>query len=198
MGKSYFLNEIPFSKNDLVIDCGANVGDLKIFFVESNILINYIGIEPSPEEFRCLKKNVFPSQAKNIGLWHKNGFLNFFVSSHNADSSFIAPSSYTHIKKIPVKRLDSIFNEGQNIKLFKVEAEGAEPEVILGASNLLPHIEYICADLGFERGSLKESTLAPVVNYLLANNFELVKVNYPRIVALFRNKKLKKWSANRH
>ncbi len=81
MGKSYFLNEIPFSKNDLVIDCGANVGDKKIFFVESNISINYIGIEPSPEEFRCLKKMFFLVKRRIFVYGTKMDFL-IFLSLH--------------------------------------------------------------------------------------------------------------------
>ena len=75
------------------------------------------------------------------------------------------------------------------MKLLKLEAEGAEPEVIKGALNLLKNIEYIAADLGPERGLKQESTLKEVVNILLENNFKIVDFKYPRICLLFRNKK---------
>lgn len=77
----------------------------------------------------------------------------------------------------------------EKIKLLKLEAEGAEPEVLEGCGDLLQQIEYITADLGPERGVSQESTLVPVVNYLLAHNFELLEVGHTRIVGLFRNKK---------
>ena len=35
---------------------------------------------------------------------------------------------------------------------------------------------------------MEESTLCPVVNYLLARNFELVSISSGRLVALFRNR----------
>ena len=72
----------------------------------------------------------------------------------------------------------------KKIKLLKLEAEGAEIEVILGAKNILKNIEYISADLGYERGKLEKSTLIPVTNFLLKNNYELVDFNIDRVVAL--------------
>jgi hypothetical protein len=41
---------------------------------------------------------------------------------------------------------------------------------------------------GTKGGVMEESTLCPVVNYLLARNFELVSISSGRLVALFRNR----------
>jgi FkbM family methyltransferase len=183
LGKEYFLPEIKFSDNDIVIDCGANVGDLKIYFDEKKLNVEYIGIEPSPKEYYCLLKNIGNSKSYNVGLWHTNGHLDFFVSSENADSSFILPPKYNDKIKIITKRLDSLLDK--NIKLLKIEAEGAEVEVLMGCERLLSKIDYISADLGFERGVLKESTLAPVTNFLLQRNFKLINFN-SRIVGLYK------------
>jgi len=184
LGETYFLPRIEFNDNDTVIDCGANVGDLKIYFDENKLKINYIAIEPSPKEYYCLSKNVAPSETYNIGLWNKNGSLDFYVSSHNADSSFLTPVSYSEKVTITTKRLDSFLDK--NIRLLKIEAEGAEPEVLKGCEKLLDKVDYISADLGFERGITQESTLAPVTNFLLRNNFELIDFSTPRIIALYK------------
>ena len=152
--------------------------------------ILHIGIEPSPLEFSCLEKNVYPSKPINMGLWKDENHLDFYVSSHYADSSFIKPSSkFTEIIRIPTNRLDAIFSG--NIKLLKLEAEGAEPEVIDGCQNLLPYIQYISADLGFERGIAQDSTFPAVANFLYENNFEMLRIGEARVGALFKNKKLK-------
>ncbi len=186
LGHAYFLPEISFKAGDLVVDCGANMGDLKLYFSENAIPVEYLGFEPSPLEFECLKQNVSPSVVLNKGLWNADSFLTFYVSSQGADSSFIKPPSFDEECKIPTTRLDSIVQK--KIKLLKLEAEGAEPEVLVGCENIFKNIEYISADLGFERGVEQKSTLAPVVNYLLAKNFELLGVRHDRIAALFRNK----------
>ena len=48
-------------------------------------------------------------------------------------------------------RLDSIESlKNRNIKLLKLEAEGAELQVLYGCKNILNNIEYISADIGFE------------------------------------------------
>ena len=169
---AYLLKHIIFKKNDFVIDCGANTGDFRLALPN---FINYLGIEPSPLEFECLTKNIAGSlnEAINCGLWDENGSMNFFISSQNADSSFIKPKSYTSIQKIPIIRLDKTIKD-KKIKLLKIEGEGAEPEIIRGTKNILSNIEFISADLGFERGVREESTIVPVVNFLLANNFELI------------------------
>jgi FkbM family methyltransferase len=187
LAETYFLNLIDFKPNDVVIDCGANVGELKLCFTERALPVEYIGVEPSPLEFRCLEINVAPSQAINAGLWSSSGELDFFVSSQMADSSLIEPPHYDEIIKVKTRRLDELFAGRERIKLLKLEAEGAEPEVLRGSDGILPRIEYISADVGFERGKDQTSTMAAVTNYLLARGFEVVEIGYPRLTVLFRN-----------
>ena len=38
IGNAYMLNEINFNKGDCIIDCGANVGDLLLYF-DFNIIL---------------------------------------------------------------------------------------------------------------------------------------------------------------
>ena len=187
LAECYFLNQIEFNDGDIFLDCGANVGDLKNWFDLQKININYIGFEPSPTEFSCLKENVQPSTVYNIGLWNTAGELEFFVSSQGADSSLIEPLSFDDKIKVPVNRLE--FYVSSKIKLLKLEAEGAEPEILEGLGDKLNLVEYVSADLGYERGVKCESTLVPVTNYLLERDFELVNVSHGRICALYRNKR---------
>ena len=85
-------------------------------------------------------------------------------------------------------RLDQAVAHLPRIKLLKLEAEGYEPEVIAGASGILDRIEYVSADVGFERGTAMQSTLPDVTNYLLSRGFEIVANGRHRLVLLFRNK----------
>ena len=187
MENVYSLNLINFKKGDLIFDCGANVGDLKLWFEYKNIDVNYVGFEPGPNEYKSLIKNIYPSIAHNVGLWNCNDKVEFFISSDFGDSSFIEPQKFTKKITIPSKRLDKFIN--LKIKLLKVEAEGAEPEIIEGIGDKLDLIEYISADLGFERNL--ESTFAPVTNCLLERNFEVINIYPSRVSVLFRNKSYK-------
>tara|TARA_B100001989_G_C24527085_1_gene459301 strand:+ start:725 stop:1594 length:870 start_codon:yes stop_codon:yes gene_type:complete len=188
--RCYQLDKIKFKNKDIIIDCGANHGDLKLWFDLNNIEISYVGFEPDPREFENLKRNIFPSEVHNLGLWNEDSENVFYISRFNADSSFFEPISYEKKIIVPSKRLSSFINEP--VRLLKLEAEGAEPEIIYGIGEKINLIEYITADVGFERGLKEESTLAPVTNHLLENNFEVVGVGMGRLSLLFRNKIFRK------
>ncbi|MDC0532131.1 FkbM family methyltransferase [Candidatus Pelagibacter ubique] len=185
----YLLKNIPIKKNDTVIDCGANVGD---FFLCFNKKINYIGIEPSPKEFFVLKKNIVNQTLINKALWKKSiNKKTFFVSSEDADSSLIKINKFEKKIKIDTVTLDELLkNKNKRIKLLKLEAEGAEPEILYGLNKKIHLIDYISIDAGFERGKSLESTLVPCINYLNKKNFELIGYSNTRIVILFKNKRI--------
>ena len=199
IAKNYGIENIVFNNSDIIIDCGANFGALWIFLDSLNLTLNYIGIEPGKLEYQGLLKSInyqknskINSKIINKALSSDNGRTNFFYSKES-DSSIIEYKGYTSGYKVETIKLESLLKEigylNKNLKLLKVEAEGAEPEVIRGALNLLKNIEYIAADLGPERGFDQECTLKEVVNILLDNNFEIVEFKYPRVCLLFRNKK---------
>jgi FkbM family methyltransferase len=190
LGADYLLPMIDFANGDVVIDCGANVGDLKLYFRQLGVEVDYVGIEPGPGEFAVLERNVAPSKAINVGLWDSDGELTFYVASGGADSSLIEPPSYDSVTTVPTRRLDGLVDYPR-IKLLKLEAEGAEPEALAGSSGLFDRIDYIAADLGAERGKEQSSTLPEVTNYLVREGFDLVAVNHARVSALFRNSRLR-------
>jgi hypothetical protein len=106
LADDYFLGLIEWVNGDVVLDCGANVGDLKIWFELEGVDVDYVGFEPSPIEFSCLESNVSPSQVHPIGLWNTQGNLEFYISSQGADSSLIEPGSYESKVHVKVDRLE--------------------------------------------------------------------------------------------
>lgn len=173
VGRTYQVDSIKFSAGDLVIDCGANMGDLEYYLRKFAPSVNYIGFEPNPHDFVCLENNVGPLKCKNIGLWNLEDSIPFYVNDAHASSSFIEPPEYTDIIRIPASTLSVQFPV-EKIRLLKLEAEGAEPEVLQGAVPILSNIDYISADVGPERGIEEEETRDFVVDFLTAFGFELI------------------------
>lgn len=188
LADDYFLREIDFKSGDVFVDCGANVGDVKLWFMLNKIDVDYIGFEPGPIEFKYLEENVKPSKVYNVALWNESGEMTFYVSPNGADSCLIKPAEYDEMVTSKVVRLENFIDA--RIKCLKLEAEGAEPEVLDGLGDKIKLVEYVAADLGYERGINSESTLIPVTNYLLQNGFELIEVGGARLCALYRNKLL--------
>ncbi len=191
IGKTYLLYNITFRDRDVVIDCGANMGDLQLYFLNLGIDITYVGIEPNPVDFECLFENKTGSASVlNIALWNEKGSLKFWVDSKTASSSLIEPPSFTEIINVDAVRLDQLALPSK-IKLLKIEGEGAEPEILFGCSGILDRVEFISADVGPERGVDQTSTKKDVVDYLVKNNFEIIEENrYHRKTILFKNKTL--------
>lgn len=182
----YLLNNISFQDGDKIIDCGANVGDLSLYFKTISASVNIIAFEPSKLECQCAELNLINHSVYNYGLWSEDTTLTFYHSSQEADSSVFKPRKFDSFTKVQVKAGASFSEE--RVKLLKLEAEGAEPEILSGFGACLENIEYITADLGFERGVDEESTMVPVLNMLLTHGFRVVDINYQRMVVLFQNK----------
>ena len=175
---NYCLENITFEENDVIIDCGANVGELGLFFTQKNLNVRYIGFEPSKKEYLVCKLNHPDSEILNLGLWNEKNKLDFYVKSDTADSSLFQIEDYIDIETINVDRQDNIINyeKYELIKLLKIDAEGAEPEILMGASKLLHKIKYITVDVGPERGLLEESTDKETTEFLLNNELKLIFV----------------------
>jgi FkbM family methyltransferase len=168
---SYCIDSIEFAKSDLIIDVGANNGDLISYFKDQR----YIGFEPSPVEFNLLKKNKTNNCILyNLCVGDANREIDFYLSSSGADSSVYQPPNFESKVSVKQIRLDSIIDE--RVKLIKIDTEGSELEVVIGALNLLPRVEYVAIDLGFEKGVLQESTAPEVIDLLYQNNFKLFKI----------------------
>ena len=185
---SYCLDQIDFKNDDIVIDCGANVGELNLALKKRNLDLIYYAFEPDEETFQSLKLN----NSENIdflyklGLSNKNAKINFYLDTDGGNSSIINFGS-KDVVEIQAITLDSIQIE-KKIKLFKVEAEGYEPEVLEGAKSTLRFIEYISVDFGPERGVNSENTVVKVNNILTEAGFELVEFSNYRVIGLYRNK----------
>lgn len=187
---SYFLNTINFAKSDLVIDCGANYGDLWLALKNKIDPSCYVTFEPGILEHSAITHNA-PNGAHNrLGLSNKEGEVTFYVNEKDADSSVVEPSHFTHVISIQTVTLSSYVeaNKISRIKLLKLEAEGFEPEILEGAKPVLDKIEYIALDGGYERGVKQEETFSAANNILLSAGFEMVSINFEWGRGLFRNK----------
>lgn len=187
----YMLEKIKFNDDDVIIDCGANYADIGVAgkILLPHVNINYVSFEPGPIEYRCVSLNMCGG-AKNInaGLADKSGKMTFYLKSDTADSSLIEHTDYDEAIIVPVITLDEFIESNiyKKIKLLKLEAEGYEPEIIAGAMQSLPMIEYISLDGGNERGINKEETASAVTNVLLRSGFKIEAINFQSQKILYR------------
>ena len=191
--RTYLLDELKFPPSALIVDCGANMGDFYLALVNNvSESFEYIGYEPSPVDFLCLEYNTTALKGDvhllQNALWNESKELVFFLDVESASSSIIEPLNFSSRTVVSAVRLDEQISS--SVFLIKVEAEGAEPEVLQGAINLLPKVQYIVVDVGPERGRLQEETRDEVVRFMQDEGFEILRENKGhRKVVLFKNKR---------
>jgi len=190
--KEYLLDMIDCEKGDVFIDCGANIGELGFYAKKKGL--NYFPVEPEYLEIECCNLNIFEGDPKftSSALWNENCSLELYSKPNEGDSSLVRMNNYSTVQKIEAVTLDR-YIETHNIKkvkILKIEAEGAEPEILQGAVSVLDRVMYISVDCGPERGLAKESTFNEVNKILSENGFEIVRAEMNRLVFLYKNKML--------
>lgn len=184
----YVSNNVAIRKGDVVLDCGANIGEFSKYCQERGAIL--YSFEPDPLEFCALSRNLadrgvnFP-----LALWFEEAELAFELRNESGDSSVAVEEVHGASINVRAVRLDSIpeIRNLSRIRLFKLEAEGFELEVLRGATEILEKIEFIAADLGPERGSNNEPSLPDVVNFLTGRGFVVEYFLPGRSILLFRN-----------
>lgn len=186
--KSYGIDKISIKPDDIIIDIGANYGDIGIYLRKFGPKL--YGIEPDPQAFKALKENNY-HKVFNIACSDKKGFSKLYLSSTHADSSLIQNSLDQKHLEVETDTLHNLFKEKTKIKLIKLEAEGLEPEILNGSIDILKKTEFICVDGSPERGPEKEQTIENTINFLAENNFKLLFLNNTGVApkALFSNQK---------
>jgi FkbM family methyltransferase len=106
-----------------------------------------VAFEPDPSAYRALtlnleKRGVQNVVARNEGLWREKSTLTFFATQ-GMHSSFTNAPSHAHAKtEIAVVSADGVVQELglTRVDLFKIDAEGAEFEILKGATAVLTRL----------------------------------------------------------
>jgi FkbM family methyltransferase len=139
---------------DSVLDVGANIGEFTRACVNRSVRTVY-AFEPDEVPLACLKINITSDTVKiyDFPLGEVIETRLFYSAPKNADSSLIKPRTKSQEKLVDIYTLDSIpfsFEKSDSI-LLKMDAEGAEPEVLKGATLTLAKIKWVAIDVGPER-----------------------------------------------
>ena len=191
--RSYGIQNIALPKDVSVVDIGCNDGIFLANFVKSHARV--IGIDLELSELFCAISNVPNSEVVRAGIWYENGFGSFESAPKGSDSSLIRSNKSEDIKFIPLLSLDQIIplilKPNETLDILKIEAEGAEPEVLIGARESLKRVRYAAVDIGPERGPKQVSTGNSVTRILSSMGFHCIYTSRDGNRVLFQNMSLK-------
>jgi len=131
-------------KSEVIIDVGANVGKYSILSSKSNPNAKVFAVEPEKENFEVLEKNKKLNNCKNlklikVALNDKNQKVKLYKAEINKGGHSLKHSSNSqNFEIVDGEKFDDVFsNKIQRIDLLKIDAEGAELEILKGAQNFL-------------------------------------------------------------
>ena len=174
---------------DSFIDVGSNIGLMSLLasqIVGKNGIV--YSIEPEPEIFTILQKNIKINNIDNIqtynlafGSERGNAIIYRNLDLNRASASLIKPNQKNFDEReVIVQTLDEfiIKNNISNVQMVKIDVEGWELEVLKGAKNFLssPSSPIICIEYS-KLHPIHKGQLLDIYNYILTtNNYKIFKL----------------------
>jgi FkbM family methyltransferase len=166
---------------DVAVDVGANIGqNCSLMAAKVGPAGRVIAFEPHPEIFGELERNCkrwrqldfAPIQLENLALGQSNGEAILAVSESFA-SNRGSPALQTNVVRgqgieVPVRRLDEFMEGVDHLGACKIDVEGLELQVLLGAEKTLRR--RAIRDIIFEDFNEKPS---PTMEFLQQHGFTI-------------------------
>lgn len=140
---------------DVVLDCGANAGYASVVFLNRFPNCRVIAVEPDPETFKILARNLAPygdrAVALNAAVWSHKTRLS--LGNDHADGEAWARQTRDRggdgdgdVEALAVPDLIAVANASR-VGLLKVDIEGAEAVVFAGSPVWLEQVDVVVAEL---------------------------------------------------
>jgi FkbM family methyltransferase len=194
---STYLKCYTPKKGDLVLDCGAHVGNCAIIFSR---LVGKEGrvicIEPFKESCNELRDRLRHLKIRNVniinkGIWSET-LKQALIVSNNTISCKLSPDenkfseSQTHVE-IECTTLDDLISELRlpQLDLIKMDIEGSEIEALKGAVNTLTTLKPHLAIASYHyRG--QNQTFHAVEEFLIKNHYDVTTFFPPHLTTCAR------------
>ena len=133
-------------KSGVILDIGANIGSISLYFASINSNAQILSFEPHPDTFSIAKENIKLNtfnniKLLNIGLGEVKDVLKLYeVNKNNPGMNrIIAEEKKLPFKQIEIDTLDNVMlkNNITKVDFIKLDVEGYEYSVLKGGINTL-------------------------------------------------------------
>ena len=170
---------------DVFVDIGANVGYYTLVAAMKGCRV--VSVEPVPSTVAALWVNIRLNNLRSVELvpycaWHEDSTIHIQIPHrryYGLASAFYGRE--TRAVRIPVKciRLDKVLDKYLEIKLIKIDVEGAEYEVLKGLEKVLPKTKFIIVELS--------RNVPKILNYLSEKGFKIKKLHFTTYILAYRH-----------
>lgn len=136
-----WIEKMKVKTGDVFVDIGAHIGKYSMKF--SKVAKTVVAIEPDPENFESLKRNIELNGLKNViavrkAAWNRKGTMKFYKGDVKGHGTIKRDCGYGWCE-VQTERVDEILNSlGINkVDWIKIDVEGAEYEVLEGLTETI-------------------------------------------------------------
>lgn len=163
--------DLPFQP-DIIIDAGANIGFTSLFFAHRYPKATIYSLEPEPENFLLLQKNVSHNptiRALQAALWHEETNMEITDRGYGLRGFMVEQSTGTGatIRAITLQKLIEQYHIA-SIDILKIDVEGSEKEIFTGDTRWLGVTKCLVIEL---HDRMKPGCSEAVVEALRPYNF---------------------------
>jgi FkbM family methyltransferase len=187
--KDWLNNYLSNFQNPFIIDVGANVGNYSKDIMDINANAKIVAIEPHPITYNKLKSNLL--DFKNVKLYNyavgmgEGEILELFDYKNNDGSSHA--SLYKNVitdlhkgevvsHKVKIKKLEDLIDINKTIDLLKIDTEGNEYNVLLGAKEFLNKKQINAIHFEFNEMNIISKTTFKDFWELLHDDYNLYRI----------------------
>ena len=143
--KIYGAGKVGIRSDDIVLDCGANVGIFTREALHAGPKL-VVAIEPSPQNIICLQRNFKTEVEQGLiiiyekGVWNREEVLTFYTQEEDSgEDSFVISSKSSQKITVPVTTIDKLAKELKldRVDFIKMDIEGAEENALIGAKETI-------------------------------------------------------------
>ena len=186
-----------------VLDIGANIGTLTILFSSlAGAAGKVVAVEPDPDNFRLLRKNVEENgcsnvQCRNLAAADSDGTLRLFRSEeHHGDHRIYDSGDGRASVEVGRSSVDNMLGDGAAADFVKMDVQGAEMLALKGMERTLrnsPDVTVLCefspsllrkAGSGPDELLKKFSDLGFAINYIDESSGAAVPASTAELIAM--------------
>jgi len=186
-GREGFVNDFIITilrPGDVFVDVGANVGYYTILGALRGSFV--VAVEPIPTTVAVLKANLRLNGITNVVVidkcaWFEStrvklkiphgSYYGLASAFYNRDSKYIA-------YEVECIDLDKVLEKFENVKLVKIDVEGAECEVLKGMEKSLDKVKYMIVEIS--------RNIREVVDLLLKHRFKVKRSGFTTCILACR------------
>jgi FkbM family methyltransferase len=165
----YFLSH--FTSNTVFVDVGANFGYFTCLAgsrIGQSGNGRVIAVEPNPRLFQLLQMNcsinwsMCPIDLHQKAIAVSDGILDLWIPENRAANASLSAAAGGKPHKVDVRSLDSILDIELKIDLLKIDVEGHERGVLLGAKEVIKRSPNINIVIEWSVSQMLQAGISPI------------------------------------